>query len=210
MPPPARASPQDGPGDAEPLQAAVDLDDAAVARAVAARHRRLPGELRAGHELANRLEHRLRAAGEHVAGIVRQQLGDEGRLEHDLGVRHERRRLGVMRRCESRGSQADAPSTCERYGSGATPMPPPTSSGRSTSRSKPLPSGPSTCSSSPGPSAQSARVPGPDRVDQERELARRREAERHRARQHAARRLEHEELPRHAGLDPPAATRSNV
>ena len=36
--------------------------------------------------------------------------------------------------------------------------------------------------------------PGPDRVEQERELARRREAERHRPRQHAARRLEHEEL----------------
>src|SRR5664279_4766368 len=35
---------------------------------------------------------------------------------------------------------------------------------------------------------------GPDRVDEERELARRREAERERPRQQAARRLEHEEL----------------
>ena len=42
-----------------------------------------------------------------------------------------------------------------------------------------------------------------DRVDQERELAARREAERHRPRQHAARRLEHEELPGMPGSSPP-------
>ena len=43
-----------------------------------------------------------------------------------------------------------------------------------------------------------------DRVDQERELAARREAERHRPRQHAAGRLEHEELARDARIEPAA------
>ena len=43
-----------------------------------------------------------------------------------------------------------------------------------------------------------------DRIDQERELARRREAEAHRPRQQPARRLEHEELARPAGVEPAA------
>ena len=41
------------------------------------------------------------------------------------------------------------------------PTPPPTSSGRGTSRSKPLPSGPRTWIATPGSRAQSARVPRP-------------------------------------------------
>src|SRR5712691_9981328 len=41
------------------------------------------------------------------------------------------------------------------------PIPPPTSSGRSTLRRKPFPSGPRMWSSSPGSSAHNARVPGP-------------------------------------------------
>src|SRR5581483_5856319 len=48
-----------------------------------------------------------------------------------------------------------------RYGSGAIPIPPPTRSGRSTSRRKPFPRGPSTWMRSPRASAQSASVPGP-------------------------------------------------
>ena len=80
-------------------------------------------------------------------------------------------------------------------------MPPPTSSGRATSRSKPFPSGPSTCSVRSGlDGAESAR-PRADRVDQEGELAGRCEAERHGSRQHAPGRLEHEELPGTAGVD---------
>ena len=63
-----------------------------------------------------------------------------------------------------------APSASERYGSGAMPIPPPTSSGRATSSRKPFPSGPNTSISSPALECASARVPGPDRVDQEREL----------------------------------------
>src|SRR5919201_871875 len=50
--------------DAEALPGAVDLDRAAVTGAVAARHRRLPGELRVGGERPHCLQHRLRSAGE--------------------------------------------------------------------------------------------------------------------------------------------------
>jgi hypothetical protein len=46
--------------------------------------------------------------------------------------------------------------------------------------------------------------PGADRIDQERELAGRREAERHRPRQQPAGRLEHEELAGDAGVEPAA------
>ena len=46
--------------------------------------------------------------------------------------------------------------------------------------------------------------PGPDRLDQERELAGGGEAERHRPRQEAARCLEHEELAGDPGLEPAA------
>jgi hypothetical protein len=44
----------------------------------------------------------------------------------------------------------------------------------------------------------------PDRLEQEAQLARRRLAEAHRARQQSAGRLEHEELPRNARLEPAA------
>ena len=44
-------------------------------------------------------------------------------------------------------------------------------------------------------------MPGPDRIDQKRELAGRREAERKRARQQPPGRLEHEELARRPGIE---------
>ena len=88
-----------------------------------------------------------------------------------------------------------------RYGSGAMPMPPPTSSGRSTSRRKPFPSGPKTWIASPGSSSASASRPRADRIDQECELSRRCEAERERARQQPAGRLEHEELSRRSRVE---------
>src|SRR2546423_8746166 len=47
----ALSSTEHRPFDAQPLQLAVDLHRAAVAGAVAARHRRLPGELGAGAEV---------------------------------------------------------------------------------------------------------------------------------------------------------------
>ena len=161
-----------GPGDAEPLQAAVDLDDAAVAGAVAAGHRRLPGELGLRREPSHRLEHRLRAAREHVDRLVGQQRRHVGRLDDDLGARDERGRLGVMRRAEAedRGPVAEhlgdvretAPRRCRRR----------RSAGAAPSRSKPLPSGPSTCRRSPAPSPQSVRVPGPIGSIRKHELAR--------------------------------------
>src|SRR5690242_10790094 len=52
--------------DAEPPHSAVDLHGTSVARAVAAGHRCLPGELRAGRDRPHRLEHRLWAAGQDV------------------------------------------------------------------------------------------------------------------------------------------------
>src|SRR5881394_1619464 len=72
---------------AEALELAVDLDGAAVAGAVAAGHRGLPGELRVRGQTADGLEHRRGAAGEDVV-TGRQNLGDVGRLEHDLRLGH--------------------------------------------------------------------------------------------------------------------------
>ena len=67
-----------------------------------------------------------------------------------------------------------------------------------------MPSGPRTASASPGSSAQSARVPGPIGSIRNASSPARREAERHRPRQQPARRLEHEELPGHARVEPAA------
>src|SRR5579859_5410076 len=55
----------------------------------------------------------------------------------------------------------EPPSCSKRNGSGAIPIPPPTSSGRSTSSRKPCPSGPSAPISSPTRSSPIASVPGP-------------------------------------------------
>src|SRR4029453_17083248 len=63
--PEALSRSKDGSFPAESLQLAVDLDRAAVARAVATCHRRLPRELRVGRERADGLEHRFRTAGQH-------------------------------------------------------------------------------------------------------------------------------------------------
>src|SRR5262249_17917538 len=75
------------PFDAETLHDALDLDGAAVARAVAAGHRRLPGELRRRSDRTDRLEHRLRAAREHVEPR-RDQLRHERRLYAALPSRN--------------------------------------------------------------------------------------------------------------------------
>ncbi len=103
------------------------------------------------------------------------------------------------------------PSRSARYGSGAIPMPPPTSSGCSTERSKPWPSGPSTWIASPAARPASARVPGPIGVDEEAELAVGCETERERAREHASGCLEHEELARCPRFQPaPCETQQRV
>ena len=88
------------------------------------------------------------------------------------------------------------PSCCERYGNGATPMPPPTRSGRSDVQPKAVSEWPEDVDLL----ARLDRCEGsrarPDRLEQERELARRRLAKAHRAWKEPAGRLEHEELAR--------------
>ena len=130
---------------------------------------------------------------------------------HDLGVRHERGRLGVPLASGSRGPPAAPPSRCEGTGSGAIPIPPPTSSGRSTSRPEAVAERAEDVDRVAGLERGERARPGPDRVDQERELARRREAEAHRPRQQPPGRLEHEELARdRPARAPPRSTRSSV
>jgi hypothetical protein len=83
------------PLEAEALQGSVDLDDAAVAGAVAARHRRLPGELCRRTQRGDGLQHRLGPARKDIeAGL--DQLGHEDGVDRDLRTREERGRLGVL------------------------------------------------------------------------------------------------------------------
>jgi hypothetical protein len=93
----------------ETLELAVDLDGTAVAGPVTAGHRRLPGKLCVVDPLAERREHRLGAAGEHVDRILREQLGHVRRLDADLRVRDERGRLGVpvAAEAEDRGRRSE-------------------------------------------------------------------------------------------------------
>src|SRR6478735_2996833 len=91
----SRSLPQYGAVDAEAHVVPVALDDTAVTGAVATRHRRLPGELRAWSERADGLEHRLRPAREDVAGLVWKELGHEPRLDNDGGTREKACCLGV-------------------------------------------------------------------------------------------------------------------
>src|SRR3954462_244784 len=86
--------------EAEPPEGSVDFDHAAVAGAVAAGHRRLPGELRCRTERGDRVEHRLRAAGETAAAGI-DELGDEEGVDDALRAWQERRRLGMLRAAEA-------------------------------------------------------------------------------------------------------------
>ena len=84
------------------------------------------------------------------------------------------------------------------------PIPPPTSSGPGHVEPEAVPERAEHGELVPRSSAAIACGPGPDRVDEEAELALRRRAERERPRQHAAGRLEHEELARPPRLERPA------
>src|SRR5215210_7144800 len=197
--PEALSSTEHRPLDAEALPLAADLDGAAVAGAVAARHRRLPGELRARGEGPNGSEHRLRAAGEDVEArpeALRHVLG----LQHDLGVRHERRGFRVMGAAEAeqrvrpaeRGGQ-------ERERRDADPAP---DEQRALDvEAEAVAERPEHREAVPAAEAAEGERAGADRIDQERELTLRGEAEAHRTRQQPSRRLEHEELTRHALVD---------
>ena len=181
-----RAASSTGPFEAEPLERAVDLDDAAVAGAVAARHRRLPRELRRRAERGDRVEHRLRAAGEDVeAGL--DQLGDEHRIDHDLGAGQERGRLGVLGAAEAEDDRRRAAELLGevRQRRDADPA---------ADEQRPLdvepvavPERPEHADLVAGPEPAERLRPRPDRVDEEGELAGRREAERERPRQQASR-----------------------
>src|SRR5436190_5808206 len=99
--------------------------------------------------------------------------GPHARTSHPSGTSSVTRRGSTQTSAAGSSAAASAcrslrkPSTtracrrcCARYGRGAMPMPPPTRSGRSTSRRKPFPRGPSTCSRSPRETPASACVPG--------------------------------------------------
>src|SRR5580765_4228234 len=77
--PEALSSTEHRPLDAQPLEAAVDLDGAAVARSEAASHRRFPCKLRAGCDGPHGFEHRLRPTRQDV-----QPGGDQLRDERGL------------------------------------------------------------------------------------------------------------------------------
>jgi hypothetical protein len=179
---------------------AVDLDDAAVAGSIPARHPGLPSELRTWSPSANRLEHRLRSARKHVAGILWKQLGDEARLDHDLGAWKKTSGLGMAFRPKpedggwiaERGSEIrhrrNSDPTCNEE----RPVDVEIEAVSERAEDMDCLAG-SKC-------AERARA-GPDRVDEKRELTRRRLAEAHRTREHSSGRLEHEELTWHSGLE---------
>src|SRR5690242_8519544 len=78
---------------AEALELPVDPHGAAPARAVAACHRGLPGQLRVRAAGANGLEHRLRPAGQDVETVQVTTCYEDG-VDHDLRTREE---LGCLR-----------------------------------------------------------------------------------------------------------------
>ena len=198
-----------GPSTQRRCERAVELDDAAVAGAVAARHRRLPGELGGRDERAHRLEHRLGPAREHVAvgrGIA--SVTSTGSITTSaFGTSAAASAWCSLRKPSTAGGRSSA---SERYGSGAIPIPPPTSSGRGDVEAEAVAERAEDGDLVAGLERGERARAGPDRVDQERELAARREAERHRPRQHPARRLEHEELARDARLEHAALRRAGA
>src|SRR5215212_7770950 len=195
----ALSSRKDGPFYAEAPELAVDLDHAPVAGAVAARHRRLPRELRVRRQATDLFQHRLRAAGEDVAA-GRHDLRHVARLEDDLSIGHERGRLGVPGAAEAEYG-GRAPEPLREIGKRCDADP-------AADEQRPLhlePEAVAERAENAEPVAGLERAErarsGADRVDQEGELAGRREADAHRPRQQPARRLEHEELSGHAGIE---------
>ena len=130
----------------------------------------------------------------------RHHLGHVRRLDHDLGVRHELARLGVPRAAEAEHRRR-IPKPLGEVRQRGDPDP-------AADEQRPLDVEPEAVAEwaedrdpvSGLERAERARA-GPDRVDQEAELVAGREREAHRPRQQPARRSEHEELSRAAGLD---------
>ena len=185
-----------GPFDTEAFELSVDLDRAAVARAVAAGHRRLPGELRArarARATARSIGSGPQARTSWPGGM---SLRDERRLDHDLGV----------------GTSAAASAcACVRKPSTAGGRPSRSDEVREAARRRSRRRraavarrrGGSRCraararaSRSPRATPVSARVPGPIGSMRKPSSVRVREAEAHRPGQQPPGRREHEELAR--------------
>src|SRR5581483_6164741 len=170
---------KDRPLHAESLELPVDLDRAAVAGAVPARHRRLPCEHVEPLQVACCYKD---GVDDHLgAGKERGRLGVRVRPEAEDGGR-EPERLGEIR--ERR--DADAAADEER----SRDVEPEAVAERS-----------EDVDALTRLERAERRRPGTDRVDEERELAGRGETERERTRQQPPRRLEHEELTGRARLD---------
>ena len=186
------------------LRLAADRDRAAVAGAVSARHRCFPRKLCIGRESRDRVQHRLGPAREHVEVVPRllERLGHERRVDHHLAFGTSP--LPPHGRAFEAEKRRWAAEPLRQVRNGAMPMPPPTSSGRSTLRQNPLLSGPRTGQPLAAGGVDERACPWPDGVDQEAELAGPREAETHRARQHPPGRAEHEELARVARDEGPS------
>ena len=187
--------------EAEADVGAIAPNDAAVTGAVAARHRRLAGELRRRERAARarrasardrtraRLPARTAALRSRASGRARPRRW--GRARPPLrgassGTRAERaarpaaRRGTAAARCRSRRRRAAAAAT---------------------SRPNPVPRGPVHVDRVADLQRADRTRSRPDRVEEEAELARRRHAEAEGTRKHAPGRLEHEELAGSAGLE---------
>ncbi len=152
---------------------------------------------------AKRFEHRFRPTREDIAGIVWKQFGDEARLDHNLGAWKETPGLGMAFRPKPKdcGGIAERGSEirhrCDSDSAGNEHRPVDVEIEAISERAEDV-----NCLAG-SKCAESPRA-GADRVDQKRELPRRRLAEAHRTREHSPGRLEHEELTWHSGLEFPS------
>src|SRR5579862_3391283 len=199
--PDALSSRKDRPFQAEALERSVDLDDAAVAGAVAAGHPSLPRELGGRRELAHRVQHRLRPARENVK-TFQVTICHKRWFDYDFRLwRENRRGFGIGGRAEARDDARRAAELVReiRQRRDADPA---------ADEQRPLDVEPVPVAERPedrdlvaGRQRRDRLRPRPDRIDEESELAGRRDAERERTREEPPGCLEHEELPRHAGLE---------
>src|SRR6266516_6956063 len=186
--------------EAEPLEGSADLNHAAVAGAVAARHRRLPGELRGRAQCGNSVQHRFRPAREYVeAGL--DELGDEHRIDHDLSAWQKSGGPRVLGTAETKDEGRVAAELLGEIRQRRDPDPAADEERALDVEPVAVPQRPEDADLVAGPEATERLRSRPDRVDEESQLAGRREAERKRPRQQAPGSFEHEELPRHAGLE---------
>ena len=134
------------------------------------------------------MEHRLRAAGQHVeAGL--DELRDKDGVDHDLRARQESGGLRVLDAAEAEDDGRVAAELLGEVRQRRDPDP-------AADEERPLdvepvavPQRPEDADLVAGPEPAECLRPGPDRVDEKGQLAGRREAERERPRQQTAREL---------------------